>query len=41
MKYSNYTIDQIASPMYEKVAQKLLTLVKDENIRNKMQRYII
>lgn len=41
MKYSDYTTDQITSPIYEEVAQKLLTLAKDEDIRRKMRRNII
>lgn len=36
MRYSDYTIDQITSPMYEEVAQKLLSLAKDEDTRRKM-----
>lgn len=36
MKYSDYTIDQIKDPMYEKVAQKLLSLAKDEDTNLKL-----
>ena len=41
MRYSDYTTDQFTSPMYEEVAQKLLSLAKDEDTRRKMERYII
>lgn len=41
MKYSDYTTDQIVSPMYEKVAKELLILAKDENTKRKMERHII
>lgn len=41
MRYSNYTTDQITSPMYEEAAQKLLILAKDEDTRRKMERHII
>lgn len=37
MMYSNYLIDQITSPIYEQVAQKLLSLTKNEEIRRKMK----
>lgn len=36
MRYSQYTIDQIKDPMYEKVAQKLLSLAKDEDTKSKL-----
>lgn len=39
MKYSDYTIDQF-SPMYVKVAQKLLTLAKDDETKRKIERNI-
>lgn len=41
MEYSDFSIEQISSPIYEKVAQKLLDLAEDEEIRNKVERYII
>lgn len=41
MRYSNYSIDQITSPMYEKIAKKLLFLAKDEDTKRKMERHII
>ena len=41
MKYSDYSIDQITSPMYNKISQKLLSLAKDEDTRKKMERHII
>ena len=40
MRYSNYTLDKISSPEYDEVAQKLLTLAKNEDIKGKMTRYI-
>lgn len=40
MRYSNYTLDQISSPIYDEVAQKLLTLAKSEDTKAKMTRYI-
>lgn len=40
MRYSNYTLDQISSTKYDEVAQKLLTLTKNEDIKGKMTRYI-
>ena len=40
MRYSDYTIDQIASPMYEKVAQKLLSLAEDDEAKRKIERNI-
>lgn len=40
MKYSRYTTEQIASPMYEEVAKKILNLAKDEDTRSKMKRHI-
>lgn len=36
MIYSNYFIDQITSPIYEQVAQKLLSLAKNEEMKSKM-----
>lgn len=39
MKYSEYAIDQF-SPMYQKVAQKLLTMTENEEIKRKMERNI-
>ena len=39
MKYSDYTID-LFSPMYNKVAQKLLTMTEDEEIKRKLERNI-
>ena len=41
MTYSDFTTDQIASPMYKEVAQKLLNLAKSEDTRSKMKRHII
>ncbi len=41
MIYSDYQMDQIASPIYEQICAKLLSLTKDEEIRIKMERYII
>ncbi len=35
--YSNYSIDQITSPIYEQVAQKLLSLAKNEEMKRKME----
>lgn len=40
MRYSDYTIDQF-SPMYQKVAQKLLSLTEDEKTKRKLERNII
>lgn len=39
MRYSDYTIDKF-SPMYNKVAQKLLSLAEDEETKRKMERNI-
>lgn len=36
MIYSDYSIDQIASPMYEQVAQKLLSLSENEETKKKI-----
>ena len=41
MKYSDFTTEQITSPIYYQVAQKLLDSAKDENIKRKMERNII
>ena len=41
MNYSNFTTDQITSPIYKEIAQKLLSLAKDEDTRSKMVRHII
>lgn len=41
MIYSRYSIDEITSPLYEKVAQKIISLAKDEDTRKKMERNII
>ena len=41
MQYSNYTIDQIMSPVYEEVAQKLVSLANDEDTKRKIERYNI
>ena len=41
MKYSDFTTEQITSPIYKEVAQKLLILAKDEDTRRKMERNII
>ena len=41
MQYSNYTIDQIMSPVYEEVAQKLVSLASDEDTKRKIERYNI
>ena len=40
MKYRDYTDDQF-SPIYKKVAQKLLTLAEDEETKRKLERNII
>ena len=40
VKYSDYTEDQF-SPMYKKVAQKLLTMAEDDETKRKIERYII
>lgn len=37
MKYSDYSIEQF-SLMYHEVAQKLITLVEDEETKRKMER---
>ena len=39
MIYSDYTIDQF-SPVYQKVAQKLLTMTEDDETKRKMERNI-
>ena len=39
MKYSDYEIYQF-SPMYQEVAQKLLTLAKDDETKRKIERNI-
>lgn len=41
MRYSDYLEEQIVYPMYQKVAQKLLELAKDEETKKKMTRNII
>lgn len=41
MRYSDYSINQITSPIYEKITKKLLFLAKDEDTRRKMERNII
>ena len=41
MRYSKFTTDQITSPIYEEVAQKLLSLAKDEDTKRKIRRHII
>ena len=41
MRYSDFTTEQITSPMYKEVAQKLLILAKDEDNRRKLERHII
>lgn len=41
IRYSNYTIDQITSPIYEEIAQKLLSLAQDEETKRKIERNII
>ena len=41
MIHSAYSITQITSPIYEQISQKLLSFVKDEDTRKKMERYII
>lgn len=41
MEYSFFSNEQIISPMYNKIAQKLLELSRDEETRRKMERYII
>ena len=41
MKYTNYTNEQIVSPIYDEVAQKLLALAQNEGIKSKVQRNII
>ena len=41
MRYSEYSIDKITSSLYEKFSQKILSLAKDEDTRNKMKRNII
>lgn len=41
MTYSDYKIEQIVSPMYEKVAQKILEQVKDIETKKKVERDII
>ena len=41
MKYSNFSREQIVTPLYEQVAKKLLTLVKDKDNKNKMERDIV
>ena len=35
MIHSNYLLDQITSPIYEQISQKLLSLVQDEDTRKK------
>lgn len=41
MKYSNYSLSQVTFPIYEEVAQKLLSLAKDGDTIRKMKRHII
>lgn len=41
MRYSDFSTEQIASPMYQEVAQKLLSLAKDEDSKAKMTRNIV
>lgn len=41
MQYSDFSREQIIFPLYEQVAEKLLTLVKDEENKKKIERDII
>lgn len=41
MEYSDFKREQIIFPLYEQIAQKLLTLVKVEEIKKKMERDIV
>lgn len=36
MEYSDYSIEQIVSPMYEKVAKKIISLANDEDTKRKL-----
>lgn len=38
MRYSDYSKDQIVSPMYEEIAKKLLSFAKDEETKRKVTR---
>lgn len=41
MKYSDYTTEQIISPIYENIARKLLNMAQDNDTKRKMERNII
>lgn len=41
MNYSDYSTEQIVSPMFGKVASKIIELSKDEETRIKLERNII
>ena len=41
MKYSDYSMTQITSELYEKIAQKLLNLAENTELKKEMSRNII
>lgn len=41
MRYSDFSKDEFKYPIYNEVAEKILSLAKDKETRRKMERYII
>ncbi len=41
MRYSDFSKDEFTAPIYNEVAEKILTLAKDEETKRKIERHIV